>query len=56
MLDYKIPIVPNLNFEKNDENHYIFKIDEGNLKSKENGNFCKIYNIEIDIYDKISIK
>jgi len=56
MLDYKIPIVPNLNFEKNDENHYIFKIDEGNLKSKENGNFCKIYNIEIDIHDKISIK
>ncbi|WP_292601351.1 hypothetical protein [Methanobrevibacter sp. UBA212] len=56
MLDYKIPIVPNLNFEKNDENHYIFKIDEGNLKSKETGNICKIYNIEIDIYDKISIK
>ena len=43
MLDYKIPIVPNLNFEKNDENHYIFKIDEGNLKSKETGNICKIY-------------
>ena len=56
MLDYKIPIVPNLNFVKNDENHYIFKIDEGNLKSKETGNICKIYNIEIDIYDKISIK
>jgi hypothetical protein len=56
MLDYKIPIVPNLNFVKNDENHYIFKIDEGNLKSKETGNMCKIYNIEIDIYDKISIK
>ena len=56
MCDYKIPIVPNLSFEKTDEGHYFFKINEGNLKSKETGNVCEIFNIEIDIYDKINVK
>jgi|GEM_PF-3301917 len=56
MSDYKIPIIPKLNFQKDDNEHYFFKITCGKLESKETGKTCDINNIEIDIFDKICIK
>lgn len=55
MSEYKIPIIPNLNLEKNEKGHYEFNVDVGKIKSKETGQISKIYNIKIDIYDKINI-
>lgn len=55
MSEYKIPIIPNLNLAKNEKEHYEFNVDFGKIKSKKNGQISKIYNIKIDIYDKIDI-
>lgn len=55
MSNYKIPIVPNLNLEKNDKNHYELNISFGKLKSKKTGQTCEIYNIKIDIFNEINI-
>ena len=55
MSEYKIPIIPNLNLEKNENEHYEFNVNVGKIKSKENGLISEIYNIKIEIYDKIDI-
>ncbi len=55
MSEYKIPIIPNLNLEKNDDKHYKLNINVGKIKSKKTEEISKIYNIKIDIYDEINI-
>ena len=55
MSEYKIPLIPDLNLEKNDRNHYEFNVNVGKIKSKKTGQISKIYNIKIEIYDKIDI-
>lgn len=55
MSEYKIPIIPNLDLEKNDKEHYEFNIKFGKIKSKKTGQISEIYNIKIDIHDKINI-
>ena len=55
MSEYKIPIIPNLDLEKNEKEHYEFNVDVGKIKSKQTGEIAKIYNIKIEIYDKIDI-
>ncbi len=55
MSEYKIPIIPNLNLEKNEKEHYEFNVNVGNIKSKKTGQISKIYNIKIEIYEKIDI-
>lgn len=54
MCCYKIPIIPPLNFKKNDEGHYNFKINDGKL-FHENKKYYKLSNINIDIYDSITV-
>ena len=51
---YKIPIIPPLNFKKDDENHYNFKINDGGL-FHENKKYFKLSDININIYDSITI-
>lgn len=55
MSEYKIPIIPNLNLEKNEKEHYEFNVNVGKIKSKKTGHISEIYNIKIEIYDKIEI-
>lgn len=55
MSEYKIPIIPKLNLEKNDEWHYELNINVGKIKSKKTEQISEIYNIKIDIYDDIDI-
>lgn len=54
VMGYKIPIIPPLNFKKDDENHYNFKINEGGLFHK-NKKYFKLSDINIDIHDSITI-
>lgn len=53
-MDYKIPIIPSINFKKNDENHYNFKINDGKL-FHETKKYYRLSDINIDIYDSITI-
>lgn len=55
MSEYKIPLIPNLNLEKNEKEHYEFNVNVGKIKSKKTGDISEIYNINIEIYDKINI-
>ena len=55
MSEYKIPIIPNLNLEKNNEKHYELNINVGKIKSKKTEQISEIYNLKIDIYDDIKI-
>lgn len=55
MSEYKIPLIPNLNLEKNEKEHYEFNVNVGKIKSKKTGHISEIYNIKIEIYDKIEI-
>ena len=55
MSEYKIPIIPNLNLEKNEKEHYEFNVNVGKIKSKKTEHISEIYNIKIEIYDKIDI-
>ncbi len=53
--EYKIPIIPNLNIEKNDEDYYELNINVGRIISKKTEQISEIYNLKIDIYDDINI-
>lgn len=55
MSEYKIPLIPNLNLEKNEKEHYEFNVNDGKIKSKNTGDISEIYNIKIEIYDEINI-
>ena len=55
MSEYKIPIIPNLNLEKNDKGRYELNINVGKIKSNKAEQISEIYNIKIDIYDEINI-
>lgn len=55
MSEYKIPIIPNLNLEKNEKEHYEFNVNVGKIKSKKTEHISEIYNIKIEIHDKIDI-
>ena len=51
----EIPIIPPLNFEKDGKNHYIFKINDGEIFIQEKKYF-KLTDININIYNSIEIK
>ena len=55
MSEYKIPIIPNLNLEKNENEHYEFNIDIGKIKSKKTGQTSEIHNLKIEIHDNSDI-
>ena len=55
MSDYKVPIIPELNFKKNEQGNYIFKSDQINLMSNEDSRKCIAKNAEIIISDSIEI-
>lgn len=55
MCEYIIPIIPQLDFEKKDNAHYLFESNEGNLILNKDNKICPIKNIKIKVSNKIVV-